>query len=117
MSFDEITEHAKKVATEEVARRVEISEKTRLRMSLFTAIAVCLTIIGATWAASWGIQNYLHQIQDGQADIVKAMEYRVPEQQFTSWAYALQNANRPIPAVGLIVPDPAQFKPATSPNK
>lgn len=112
MSDDEVRETAKALAVEAVRSHLELSDKTRVKTSIGTAVAICATIVGATWAASWGIQTYLHSIEDGQSAIVKALEYKVPQQQLASWAYALQNANRPVPASGLVVPDPAQFRPA-----
>lgn len=108
-------EEIKATAVEAVREHLVLSDKTRVKTSVGTAAAVCVTIVGATWAASWGIQTYLHRIEDGQGRIESALQYKVPERQLASWAYALKNANTPIPAAGLAVPDPAQFREVAKP--
>ena len=111
MSQEEL-EELKKHAAEVVSAKLEISEKTRVRVSIGTAIAVCATIIGATWGASWGIQNYLGDLKDGQKRMETELAYMVPESQLTAFAHALDTANRDIPPHGLTVPEPAQYHPA-----
>lgn len=105
--LEELKQHAAKV----VSDRLEISNKTRVRVSIGTAAAVCLTIIGATWSASWGIQSYLGDLKDGQKDLSKALAYMVPESQLTEFAHALDTANRDVLPHGLNVPEPSQFRP------
>ncbi len=99
----------KRVAVEAVRQQLELSEKTRVKTSVANAVAICVTIIGATWAASWGIQNYLHDIRDGQSRIEMALSYKVSVSQFAAWANQLERANRTtVPT--LIVPDTPQSK-------
>ena len=92
MSAEEVKAHA----VEAVRAHLELSDKTRLRFSLFQAVAICLTIIGATWSASWAIGTRLRDISDGQSRLESALSYRVSVGQFNTWRFDFDQANRAI---------------------
>jgi hypothetical protein len=105
--IEEVKNHAAKI----VSDRLEISDKTRVKVSIGTAAAICFTIIGATWGASWAVGSYLNDLKDGQKQMETTLAYMVPQSQLTSFAHALDAANRDIPPHGLNVPEPEQFRP------
>ena len=104
MSEDERNE-IKRAAAEAVAKHLEISDKDRVKLSIKTAVAICLTIVGATWSAAWVVGSYLNDIRAGQERIESALNYKVSYGQFSEWVTQLDRQNRQtVPS--LIVPLP-----------
>lgn len=109
------TEEIKATAVEAVCQHLELSEKTRVRLSVGTTIAICCSIIGATWCASWAIGNKLRDIGDGQARLESSLSYRVSVGQFASWSVQLERQNRGMDGgKGLVVPELPAVKTAPS---
>lgn len=93
-------EEVRALAVEEVKRHLELSDKTRVKLSLTTAISICATIIAATWF----VGGYLNRIQAGQDRIELGLSYKISREQFAEWARQLDRMNRgTVPA--LVVPE------------
>lgn len=110
MSEEDIREHARVVAAEEVASQLKTVNKTMAFKSLRNLIILSFTIISTTWSAAWIVNTTLHDLKDSTNRIEGALNYKVSETQFTSWANALDKQNRNKLPGGLEVPDPAAYK-------
>jgi hypothetical protein len=96
MSDDEI----KAAAVEAVRQHLELSDKTRVRMSIKMAITVCFTIIGATWVMS----RYMLAITNGQERLEAALNSKVSYAQFEAWTRQLDRMNR-VSMPAMVVPE------------
>ncbi len=102
-----------------------ISDRTKIKISIAGVLAICCSIIGATWAArgyleSWKgeLTDHFTKIESSQnkmvADVAEAkaaLSYKWSANQMTIWAAQLDRANRTVrrgdAEFGLIVPDPS----------
>jgi hypothetical protein len=104
---ESIREGVRIYATEAVREHLEISEKTRIKATLRQTIAIIAAIVIGVAAAC----TFLNRLVNGQDRIEVTMGYMVPQSQFSSWANALDKANRDLPPHGLTVPDTYQYRP------
>jgi hypothetical protein len=104
---ESIREGARVYAAEVVREHLEITEKTRIKATLRQTIAIIASIIIGVAAAC----TFLNRLLNGQERIEQTMGYMVPQSQFSSWANALDKANRNLPPHGLTVPDTYQYRP------
>ncbi len=100
-----------------------ISDKTKIKVSIAGVAAICVTIIGATWAARGYLDDWKKEIST-QFDEIKSaqaaaendlketrtgMAYKVSSGQFEQWTNQLDKQNRSVQRsggeLGLIVPD------------
>ena len=98
-------------------RSLDISDQSKFRLGLFSAIGIVATIIGCSIGGAWKVCSYLDAIQGGQQQIaadIKAtrdsLQYKVSNAQFASWASQLDHMNRGVQqkdgSLGLFVPAP-----------
>lgn len=105
-----------------------ISDKTKIKFSIAGVIAICSTLIGATWYTRGTIEDWrgdlsahFSAIEKSQDKLVaqltatnNALNYKWTTSQMEQWTNALDKTNRDIPHVGgtttgLNVPDPLGF--------
>lgn len=98
-------EDIKARAVEAVREHLEVTEKTRIRTTVKSAIAV----VGAIIAATIAVCTYLNKISNSQDRVESSLHYKVSVHQFETWVSALDHQNRlAVPA--LIVPIPVVDK-------
>jgi hypothetical protein len=98
MSRDEI-ESINQSHLKDVRQALEISDKSKFKLNVGTAVAICFFICGG----SWKICTYLDKIQS-------SLQYKWSSGDQSSWASALGEANKTVQrsdgTQGLSVPDP-----------
>lgn len=95
-----------------------ISDKTKIKFTLFGVLAICATIVGSTWAARGyledfrgGIYTQFSELKASQDKMTAALNYKWTVGQMEQWTNLLDKQNRDLlrkdnTSVGLLVPDP-----------